>query len=562
MIKTILTVSICFITLLLHAQNTDLPGPTPQLQTLPSGSYIIAMDNTLQLNSAGNFNLKAYGLVVYLLNNNVRVKWAIKAGKTKDGIDFTGTAETIKPTLVAAGAAKNFKAGPFVIFASDTTGVAFLIDAFYAANSLTGLNRPTIFRLTADVTNVDIRYDLSGFRPKAAILTDGGNQNIHLAYMTAAAIPAISYATSLGTDLLINCFTFASEPHNGKTGTAVNNAINAIKDFVTKGGNFLAQCDAIDNYENNSLGRFQTTGGIKVTNTIGTNYTYPNPDLSLSQYEGNYDGNAGGSVRDWKVIGTTINNQHSHFKGTLADTMAIGVSVSKHFNGKGGLVFYVGNHDFDPSKAAEINGIRMYMNAFLTPSNTNCPLLTFTPLDAKLTQFSGNTQNGKTKLAWTVSNNESVKQIFVEKSLDGTNFSLVAVYPPSTNTGISNYQYTEVQNVTKTYYRLKLIDKQGSSQSSPVVFISYQESQQPFIRVLNDAGKDDIMISYHSNKKDMANFYVYNSSGTRVYSGKHMLVEGSNIVSIPATSLNQKGIYFVEAINQDNSVLKTKLMKL
>src|SRR6478735_2020958 len=137
MLKAVFTILCCFFLLLLRAQNTDLPGPTPNLQTLPSGSYVIAMDNILQLNSAGNFNLKAYGLVVYLLNNNVKVRWAIKAGKAKDGIDFTGTAETIKPTLVAGGAAKNFKAGPFVIFAADTTGVASLIDAFYATNSLT-----------------------------------------------------------------------------------------------------------------------------------------------------------------------------------------------------------------------------------------------------------------------------------------------------------------------------------------------------------------------------------------------------------------------------------------
>ena len=35
-----------------QAQNTDLPGPTANLQSLPSGSYIIAMDNTNQLNSS------------------------------------------------------------------------------------------------------------------------------------------------------------------------------------------------------------------------------------------------------------------------------------------------------------------------------------------------------------------------------------------------------------------------------------------------------------------------------------------------------------------------------
>ena len=79
------------VTFSLKAQ--DLPGATANLQTLSAGSYVIAMDNTLQTNTAGYFNLKAYGLVVYLLNNNVKLKWVIAAGRIKDGIDFSGSAE-------------------------------------------------------------------------------------------------------------------------------------------------------------------------------------------------------------------------------------------------------------------------------------------------------------------------------------------------------------------------------------------------------------------------------------------------------------------------------------
>ena len=50
-----------------QAQHTELPGPTVHLQTLPSGGYI--PDKINQLNSSSLFNLKAYGPVVYLLNN-------------------------------------------------------------------------------------------------------------------------------------------------------------------------------------------------------------------------------------------------------------------------------------------------------------------------------------------------------------------------------------------------------------------------------------------------------------------------------------------------------------
>lgn len=562
MTKTLLTISCCFLFFAVRGQNTDLPGPASNLQTLTAGSYVIAMDNSLQVNSAGDFNLKAYGLIVYLLNNGVHVKWSIKAGKAKDGIDFTATAEQLRPTLVPGGISRNFKAGPFVIFASDTTGVASLIDAFYSSNSLTGLNRPQVYRLTTNASNVDIRYDLAAFRPKAAILTDGGNQNIHLAYMTAASIPSVSYATSQGTDLLTNCFTFASEPHNTNTGTAVDNAIKAIRDFVTKGGNFLAQCEAIDNYENSSFGRFQSTGGITISNTnIGTTLTYSNPDLSFSQYEGSYNASQGGSVKNWKFVGTAINNEHDHATGTGTNASVIGASASKLYYDKGGLVFYVGNHSFATTSLTGINGIRMYMNAFLTPSNTNCPELIFGALATRLTAFSVNNQNGKTHLLWTITNNELAKEFLVEESADGIHFNLINKISSSVKPGPETYQFTTIQTTVKAYYRIQLIDRQDKVQYSRVLSFSKGQNLLPQLKLLNQAGEDDLLIQYLSPKNDMVTCILYNSSGTVICTKRNRIIEGANILSISAHMLHKKGVYFLQTVNEDHLLLQAKVLK-
>ncbi len=560
--KTLLSLSFACFSLLLCAQNSDLPGPTPDLQKLPSGSYVIAMDNSLQINSSGDFNLKAYGLIVYLLNNNVHIKWSIKAGKPKNGIDFTAMAEQIKPTLGFGEVSRDFKGGPFVIFASDTTGVASLIDAFYTSNSLTGANRPQVYRLTADAENVDIRYDLTGFRPKAAVLTDGGNQNIHLAYMTAASIPAENYATSQGTDLLTNCFTFASEPHNTNTGTAVNNAISAIKDFVTKGGNFLAQCEAINNYENNSLGHFQASGGLTIANTnIATTLTYSNPDLSFSQYEGSYNASLGGSLKNWRFVGSAINNQHDQASGTGTNTTVIGASVSKHYYDKGGLVFYVGNHSFATTSIAGINGIRMYMNALLTPSNTNCPLLVFSPLALKLTSFSIKNQNGQVNINWSVANNEQVQQFIIETGSNGRQFTSLNPVAPLHKSGAASYQFFARSHTGKNYFRIKITDKQGSNQYSSVLSLSDKPNNEPYLTVLNQGSTDDLQLGYFSAKNDVVNFSMYNLSGSKIYTAKAKLIEGMNIVTIPSNVFMNKGIYYLIAVNLDNTILRTRVSK-
>jgi hypothetical protein len=101
-IIAILTVCIVF-TLSVKAQSSkDLPSPAANLVTLTSGSYVIPMGHTHQLNASGYFNLKSYGLIIHLLNNNVKIKWVIKAGKAKDGIDFSVNAERLLPSTSSA----------------------------------------------------------------------------------------------------------------------------------------------------------------------------------------------------------------------------------------------------------------------------------------------------------------------------------------------------------------------------------------------------------------------------------------------------------------------------
>jgi hypothetical protein len=554
-------IGLCMV-LCTKAQNTDLPSPDPNLQTVPAGSYVIAMDNALQVNSSGNFNLKAYGLLVYLLNNDVRLRWCIKAGKAKDGIDFIAPADQIKPTLTTGGVTRNFKAGPFVIFAADTTGVAALIDAFYSANALTGTNRPQVYRLTADALNVDIRYDLWGFRPKAAVLTDGGNQNLHIAYMTACSIPAQSYATSQGTDLISNCFTFASEPHNTNTGTGVNNAISAIKDFVTKGGNFLAQCEAVNNYENNTLGRFQTTDGITISNTnIGTTLTYANPDISFSQFEGDYNASSGGSLKNWKIVGSAANSEHDHAIGTGVNSTVIGASVSKHFYGKGGLVFYVGNHSFANNTVVGINGIRMYMNAFLTPSNTNCPSLVFYPLAVRLLHFTLNNTSNRPALNWTISGNEEVKRFIIERSENGINFTATASLTPTMGDGDKSYQYLNLPFIQGDFYRIKIEDQQGRITISPVV--QYKPGKiQDQLKVLSNPVRNELFISYHAQKNTTLTLHLFNSSGALLVKQVNTCLAGENIIALPSYCVQQTGVYVLQAEDSEGKVLTVKATRL
>ena len=79
------------------ASDPDLPGAQASFETIPAGSLVIPMDNNLQALNGTPFNLKAYGLLNALLHRNIPVKWAIAAGKAKDGspLDLNSVFEAV-----------------------------------------------------------------------------------------------------------------------------------------------------------------------------------------------------------------------------------------------------------------------------------------------------------------------------------------------------------------------------------------------------------------------------------------------------------------------------------
>jgi hypothetical protein len=478
---TVPVLFLLFATMFANAQSSkDLPSPVANLQTLAAGSYVIPMDNTLQQNAGGYFNLKTYGLIVHLLNNNIKVKWAIRAGKAKDAADFSGTAVRILPTEAALPSVYNFLAGPFVIAAADTNGVAAIIQNFYTVNGLSGNDRPAVYRLTLASMNVDIRYDLTGFIPKGAVLNDGDNTPVHLGYMANCAIPTTNYSVASALDLLTRCYSFASEPHIDDT--VMNTSfVDAVRIFVSYGGNFLAQCEAVLSYENWSTGHFQSTNGItKVNLNITSAQTvYTNPDLAYSQYHGVFHIRQGGSVRNWVLSSGSSYQNNAHNHATGPSNTPVGASVSKINSATqaGGLIFYIGNHEFASTTAIEsINGIRMYMNAFLTPTglNQNCPMSqTFMyVLSLKLNEFVAQQKESKAELTWTVNRNSTASQFIVERSTDGINFREAGII--FSKTGMEEdvpYKFKEPirgANGSSIYYRIRSEDNRGKYEYSEI----------------------------------------------------------------------------------------------
>jgi len=337
--------------------DPDLPGAQANIEIIPAGSYVIPMDNTNQ-SIVAPFNLKAYGLVNQILQNNIPVKWAIRSGKAKDAADFTASAFRISPSVTAT-ASVSFAGGPFIIHRDNTNAVRALITAFG--------NNVAVYQLVTN-TPMDIRYNL-GFRPTVAINTVNGT--IHGNLLTFAGITNFTYIADASI-LPNSCYTLFMEPHTGNT-----NGVPTVKAYLQSGGNFLAECLAIDTYENADAGHLQVqvaSGDGITSGNIGNTLSYSNADLAFGQFVGTIEPAPGGSHQDWINNGSFMNNGHiilDNATGGSVPPPHFAATAAKLYNGPGGNVFYLGGHNYGAggTDITLINGQRMVLNTVFIPQS-------------------------------------------------------------------------------------------------------------------------------------------------------------------------------------------------
>ena len=357
----------------------DVLNPPANNQTVTLGSLVIPMDNAHQNLFGGlPFNLRAYGLVNDLLMNDIPVKWVIKSGKAKDAPDFTANASRVYPTVVAV-APQTFVASEFIVdsFYVDhsrypggktATQVITAFEAFPPAPMV------AVYKLTADVV-VDVRYTLTA-RPKIAVFSNGTFQPIQKAMLDTARVRNYTVEDAGDFGGLAACYTFCSEAHwlftPGDPVLGNLAPVQNIVDFVNEGGNFLAQCQGIDLYENHQPqgGHFQTTNGIVYPgNGTITNTSY-NPDMAYNQYQGAVASENGLIASFWPAASSVYKPEMYYGVSTPAATTTV-VATGTHVadpDSVGSNVYYLGGHSYPSNSLGDINGSRMYLNAALVPA--------------------------------------------------------------------------------------------------------------------------------------------------------------------------------------------------
>lgn len=363
--------------------------------TFTQGSLIIPMDLTYQ--DDGMF--LSYGLVYELLRNDIPVHWTIKTGKTFGGIDLSATTTTY-PNNAPLGLV-DYVGGPWVISATDAALAKPIIDAWHMNNG----NLPAVHEATAQFS-ADVPLTLV-VAPTIAMFADG-NQKIARKYLETAQIPdsTLDYAwPDSSPDMLDPGEVSGPTTTNHKDGAlfdannnprycqlmsmhwGVNDAqqnpevVAEVREFLRYPTHFLAECQAVNAFENNVNGRFLTPNGFLIGNRP-SNVDIYNADSPFNQFVGSFE-TIGGSEPSYSLpandtykaggitmiteAGTPEGVNDVWMTGYLDGTCppeseeceVLGVNIGK--------ISYLGGHEYKTdlpiSQNPDAQGVRLFLNS-------------------------------------------------------------------------------------------------------------------------------------------------------------------------------------------------------
>lgn len=172
------------------------------------------------------------------------------------------------------------------------------------------------------------------------------------------------------------------------------------------------------------------------------------------------------------------------------------------------------------------------------------------PLPLTLLSFTGKPNNGQVNLYWNTAAEYNVKKIIVERSSDGVDFRSLAEVSAkgSSNTGAA-YTATDPYPFAGTgFYRLKIIDIDGSTGSSKTISIQMPKRDIGITQLYPNPVSDLLHVQLQSTRSQPVQLSVFDMAGKQMLSININLQKGINETNIPFTNL-ASGMYIVEYKN-------------
>lgn len=202
-------------------------------------------------------------------------------------------------------------------------------------------------------------------------------------------------------------------------------------------------------------------------------------------------------------------------------------------------------------------------NAFLPDAGRTFRFAASSILPVTLNSFTAVEKNGNVLLQWVTSNEINSKNFEVMRSVNGRDFTAIAIVNSKGDNGNALNQYSltdyDVAALDVIYYRLKQHDKNGSSSYSAVVKIKRSNKNSFTVTVVNPV-KEKVDVQLQVAEPQTINIYLMDMNGQLLQSRQVNVQAGSTAFALPMPQA-ATGMYLLKvASSTEEKVIKlTKL---
>ena len=193
-------------------------------------------------------------------------------------------------------------------------------------------------------------------------------------------------------------------------------------------------------------------------------------------------------------------------------------------------------------------------------NNYKATFVVATPLPITLSNLSIRNTNNQNQLSWTTETEKNGSLFEIEKSVNGKSWAkLGEVTAKGNTTRRENYSFMDKNPSATNYYRLKMVDRDGSYEYSKIV--SANNGKSTVMNLFPNPVQERLNLNIESQDINEVNIQVINMNGQVVLVSKNTIGRSNTPISIDANEL-QSGIYFIKITDENANVIgKEKFLK-
>ncbi|MGN6292767.1 MAG: T9SS type A sorting domain-containing protein [Chitinophagaceae bacterium] len=189
------------------------------------------------------------------------------------------------------------------------------------------------------------------------------------------------------------------------------------------------------------------------------------------------------------------------------------------------------------------------------------PMTGCTVLSAnELYDLKGSLTGTTASLHWKVRNNSFAQRFEIERSSDGKSFTVAGrmdMVPSASLSGSYSFNETLINNSSAAYYRIVLVNKDGSRQVSPAIQLSTSSSER--LTIYPNPATEWLQMQLTVARTSAAKIRIYTADGILVHSTQFNLQKGYNQLKLQGLQGKPAGTYLV-MVQTDDEVFSRKFV--